>query len=335
MLPYIKILRLPNLLLLALAMCCVRFFLIGGWLNNAEFYFKTIETMRPIRFTMSNNLFALLVTSSVLIAAAGYIINDYFDMKSDNVNRPGSNKVGKGVSRRMAMLLHVVLNVAGLLIGLYLAWQCKTWKLVGIQLFTISALWFYSSYLKKSTGFGELVLSFLIALMPISVYLYEYYFGFGELSKELNSMVDPEALAPTARLGILPMVILGYAALAFLTDFIRQNFKDLDNMVGDRQTRNRTLAVTWGETNTRNLALILSIVVFCIIALFEYVMWNWGLKYTLWYAMAFVQLPLMVSIVIAMRARAKKQYTILSRLLYVIMVAGVLSMPVLFFDIKL
>jgi hypothetical protein len=64
-------------------------------------------------------------------------------------------------------------------------------------------------------------------------------------------------------------------------------------------------------------------------------MWNWGLNYTLWYAMAFVQLPLMASIVIALRAREKKQYVILSRLLYAIMIAGVLSMPVLYFDIKL
>lgn len=335
MLPYIKILRLPNLLLLALAMYCVRFFLIGGWLNNAEFYFKSIETMRPITFTMSYKLFGLLVISSVLIAAAGYIINDYFDMKSDNVNRPGSNKVGKGVSRRMAMLLHIVLNSVALVIGVYLAWKCHTWRLIGIQLFTISALWFYSSYLKKSTGFGELVLSFLMALMPVSVYLYEYYFGFGALIEELNSLVDLDVLSPTANLSILPMVILGYALLAFLTDFIRQNFKDLDNMIGDKQSKNHTLAVTWGETNTRYLALTLCVVVFALITMFEYVMWNWGLKYTLWYAMVFVQLPLMVSIIIAIRARAKKQYTILSRLLYAIMIAGVLSMPVLYFDIKL
>ena len=333
MLTYIKILRLPNLLLLALAMYCVRFFLIGTWLHEANTWFSSIPTDRPITFSMSNSLFALLVISSILISAAGYIINDYFDMKSDNVNRPGSNKVGKGVSRRMAMLLHIVLNIIGIIIGAYLAYKCHVIRLVGLQLFTVAGLWFYSAYLKKSTGFGELVLSFLIALIPVTVYLYEYYYGFRDLALELyKQKID---LPPFAQLGVLPFVILGYAALAFLTDFIRQNFKDLDNMAGDKQSKNNTLAVTWGETNTRYLALTLSIVVFSLIALFEYVMWNWGLKYTLWYAMAFVQLPLMVSIVIAIRARSKKQYTILSRLLYVIMIAGVLSMPVLYFDIKL
>jgi 4-hydroxybenzoate polyprenyltransferase len=313
----------------------VRFFLIGTWLNQADYYFSSIETMRPITYSMSDKLFGLLVTSSVLIAAAGYIINDYFDLKSDNVNRPGSNKIGKGVSRRMAMLLHIVLNSVALLIGLYLAWKCHTFRLIGLQLFTIIALWFYSSYLKKSTGFGELVVSLVMALIPVTVYLYEYYYGFGELVKELNSLVDPSALAPTARLGILPMVVLGYSLLAFLTDFVRQNFKDLTNMPGDKQSRNHTLAVTWGVNNTRYLALFLSIVVFALIALFEYVMWNWGLKYTLWYAIVCVQLPLMVSIVIAIRAREIKQYNILSRLLYAIMIAGVLSMPVLYFDVKL
>jgi 4-hydroxybenzoate polyprenyltransferase len=335
MLPYIKILRLHNLLLLALAMFCVRFFLIGTWIHQTDLYFKTIDTARPIAFAMSNQLFALLVASSVLIAAAGYIINDYFDLKSDHVNRPGSNKIGKGVSRRMAMLLHIVLNLAALAIGLYLAYKCRTWRLIGIQLFTITALWFYSSYLKKSTGFGELVVSFVMALIPVSVFLYEYYFGFADLAKELNGILDSSILPPTARLGLVPMVILGYSFLAFLTDFIRQNFKDLENMEGDRLIKNHTLAVTWGATNTRYLALALCIIVFSIIALFEYVMWNWGLNYTLWYAMAFVQLPLMAAIVIALRAREKKQYVILSRLLYAIMIAGVLSMPVLYFDIKL
>lgn len=323
------------MLMLALAMFFTRYFIIGGWLKQASLYFQSIDTMRPVSFAMPANLFSLLVLSSVLIAAAGYVINDYFDLKSDNVNRPGSNKIGKGVSRRMAMFLHILLNGIALLIGLYLAYKCSTWRLVGVQLFSIAALWLYSAYLKKRTGFGDLVISFLMAMIPISVYLYEYYFGFGSLASELGSYLDITILPPVARLDLLPMVILGFGLLAFITNFIRQNFKDLEDLEGDSKSRNHTLAVVWGETNTRYLALALLAMTFVLVGLAQYILYIWNLSLPLWYTTLLVQLPIMVAIVVAIRARSKKQYAILSRLLFGIMIAGVLSMPVFYLEMTL
>lgn len=333
MLPYLKIIRIPSLLLLAVAMYGVRYCLIGAWLNQASFFFYTIDTARPITFAMSNLYFGLLVLSSVLIAAGGYVINDYFDLKSDRVNRPGSNAVGKGVSRRMAMFLHIIFNSIGFLIGLFLAWKSGVWRLIGIQVFTIAALWLYSSYLKKKPGYGDLVIAFLSALTPISVYLYEYYFGFNALAKELNEMLDPEILPATARLSLVPKVILAWGLLALISNFIRQCFKDLESMEGDTLVGRRTLPLVWGVNNTRYLGLFLSIAMFSIIALSQYVMNSWELKYSLWYATIFVQLPLVASIIVAIRARNKKQYAILTRLTYFIMITGVLAMAVLYFDI--
>lgn len=69
------------MLMLALAMFFTRYFIIGGWLKQASLYFQSIDTMRPVSFAMPANLFSLLVLSSVLIAAAGYVINDYFDLR--------------------------------------------------------------------------------------------------------------------------------------------------------------------------------------------------------------------------------------------------------------
>lgn len=330
---YIKILRLPSLLLLALAMYGTRYFVVGAWLNQANLFFYSIETAHPIRFAMDNFHFALLVVSSLLIAAAGYIINDYFDLKSDRINRPNSNAVGKGVKRRMAMLLHIVLNSIAFIIALYLSYKCHTWKLLGIQIFTITALWLYSTYLKKKAGYGDLVISFITALTPVSVYLYEYYFGFNVLAQELNTILDANDLPATARLNVLPKVVLGFGLLGFISNMVRQFFKDIEHVEGDRQYGNRTLPLVWGVNNTRYLGLALSLLMFVLIALTQWVMVEWNLKYTLWYATALVQIPLAATIIVALRAKDKKQYSLLNRLAFFVMITGVLAMPVLYFDI--
>lgn len=44
--------------------------------------------------------FYFIVATSICIAAAGYIINDYFDINIDQVNKPKSVVVGAYISRR-------------------------------------------------------------------------------------------------------------------------------------------------------------------------------------------------------------------------------------------
>lgn len=331
--PYIKILRLPNLLLLALTMFAVRYCLIGGWLFQASFYYQTIETKHAINYAMPGFYFNLLVLSSILIAAAGFIINDYFDMKADRINRPGSNTVGFGVSRRMAMLLHIVLTTAGLLIGVLLAWKSHAWRLIIIQVVSVALLWIYSSYLKKRAGYGDFVISFLTLLVPISVYLYEASFGFKELTVELASIIDPTMLPPTARLGLVPWAVMGYAIVAALTNFIRQIFKDLEQLQGDRATHNRTLPLVWGADNSRKLGIGLALITFTLIALIQYVMYMWELKIMLLYTTVLVQLLLAAIIIIALRAREKRHYALLNRLVFLVMITGVTSLPILYYNL--
>src|SRR5690349_24517503 len=55
-------------------------------------------------------LFILLVFSSVCIAAAGYVINDYFDLNIDRVNKPRKLVVDRIIGRRFAILWHLGLS---------------------------------------------------------------------------------------------------------------------------------------------------------------------------------------------------------------------------------
>ena len=73
--------------------------------------------------------FALLLLSTLLIAAAGYIINDYFDTKADRINKPEKVFVGRTISRRWALMLHVAFSSVGALMAIYLAWRCGNLKL--------------------------------------------------------------------------------------------------------------------------------------------------------------------------------------------------------------
>ena len=72
MLDYFRLIRIPNLLVIVLTQCCVRWFVIDPVLSTSD-----------TSFSLDGFLFYLLVFSTVLIAAAGYVINDYFDTKID------------------------------------------------------------------------------------------------------------------------------------------------------------------------------------------------------------------------------------------------------------
>src|ERR1035438_5781171 len=135
MLTIIRLVRLPNLFIIALTMYLTRYCLLS------DLNFQVIG--------LNDYGFALLVLSVVLIAAAGYIINDYFDTRIDAINKPEKLIVGVKVSRRRAMLYHTVFNILGVLIGFYLAWQINKLIIGWINVISVTLLWYYSRYFKK------------------------------------------------------------------------------------------------------------------------------------------------------------------------------------------
>ena len=94
-----RLVRMTNLVIVVLTQYLTRILLIGPrheWrsiIANADMFFLSLST--------------------VCIAAAGYIINDYFDIKIDIVNKPERVVVGRYLKRRWAMGAHQVLNVMG------------------------------------------------------------------------------------------------------------------------------------------------------------------------------------------------------------------------------
>ena len=154
---FIKLIRLPNLLIIALTQYAIRYGVIYPIIYN----FSGGQDISGVGLKMTDLDFFLLSLSTVMIAAAGYIINDYFDVKVDRVNRPDKIIVGKYIKRRVAMGSHIVINSIAILIGGYLAYTLGNWKLVFIQVLSAGALWYYSTMFKKQVVVGNVIVALL------------------------------------------------------------------------------------------------------------------------------------------------------------------------------
>ena len=99
---FLRLIRFPNLVIIALTQYAIRFGIIYPFLNQAG-----------LDLFLSEKLFGMLVGATVLIAASGYIINDYFDVKLDLLNKPNQLVIGKSISRRQAMFFTYLGKLGG------------------------------------------------------------------------------------------------------------------------------------------------------------------------------------------------------------------------------
>lgn len=162
MFSFLKLIRLHTLAFAAFTMYAMRFFVI-----------KPLLDINGFSLQMSDIAFTALVIAVCCLISAAYVINDYFDTKTDRISGVRDLVVGKSVSRRMAISLHTMLNVIAVAIAFYLSFAVGIWK-IGILFLLISGLlWFYSSYYKRIFILGYVIAGILVALLPLSTVLYE------------------------------------------------------------------------------------------------------------------------------------------------------------------
>lgn len=171
----------------------------------------------------------LLALSSSLVAAAGYLINDYYDVKIDLINKPQRVVVGKVLKRRVIMITHIILNFIGIAIGFYLS--------VRVGLVTICSaffLWWYSNYLKRLPFIGNLVVALItsLSLFIVAIHFKSDY-----------------------------TVILVYSGFAMLFTLVREIIKDLEDLRGDATHGCMTLPIIWGLRPTKNLLYFIIVLV--------------------------------------------------------------------------
>ena len=276
--------RWPNLLIMLLCLVLVR---AGLLLPEA-----------PLRTSVLAPRFGLLVLSALLVAAAGYIINDYYDVKIDAINRPDRLVIGRVVRRRKAMLAHVLMSGTGVLLA---AWLHPV--LGAVTLGTALLLWGYSARFKRVALAGNASIATLTAAL---VLLPELQLQLAR--NESNSVVWPYALA------------------AFLLTMVREIVKDVEDMRGDAQHGCRTLPLVAGVARTKwvsgfFLACLGLLTVGATYRLFESGHWPLGTWLVL-----LVLLPMAQLARLLIRADRRRHFKHLSAWCKGIMLAGVLSM---------
>lgn len=238
MIHFLRLIRPLNLLIIALTMYSVRFFYVG--ISNYEIHASFQGLHEQIDFF-------LLVISTLMIAAAGNIINDYFDVKADRVNRPERLIISRHIRQRWAIMSHWMLNGVAFSIAIYLSIRYHTFWYVFVHLISINALWFYSMYFKRKALIGNIMIAMLTALVPILCGIHFYLVGsLSDLRLEESQKLLTHYPSWVYFLAEHGRFVFGMAFFAFVLNLSREIIKDMQDIKGDEMIHAKTLPMLIG-----------------------------------------------------------------------------------------
>ncbi len=249
--------------------------------------------------------FLLLCACVVLTAAAGYIINDYYDINIDLINKPNKVVIGKIISRRWAMLLHFIFNGFAIISGFYLS------VYIGLMVAAcIVLLWLYSVHFKKQFLSGNLLVgtlsAFVIAILPL-------------FNQQISSYL-----------------VWVYALFAFGINLIREIIKDAEDVRGDSKFNCKTLPIIFGVRKTKKVIIILVLIYTILLFAHTFIAnslipfrHSYGQVFYTFYMLLFVIVPLIITTFLLLNADVKSDFSRLSVLYKVIIISGLLSMVII------
>lgn len=309
LLAILQLVRLPNILIIILTQLLLRYCIIQPYLYGGDVFYLS---------PMTDFLILILVT--LLLAIGGYVINDYFDVKIDLVNRPDKIVVNRFITPGNAILTHIILNVIAILLGFYLAFRIGAFTFGLIFPFISGLLWIYSAKYKRVLFWGNFIVSALSAFVILIIWLNEFFWL--QTQPELFSQVLPQ-------LGWVNRIVIGYALFAFLTSMIREIIKDIEDCEGDRQFDCQTIPVVLGTKVTKMIVGALIVITMGLLAWAQLILFRLEMMLVFWYFLFAVQMLAVYMLFKLFRAREKQDFHFLSTISKIIMVAGILSMEVL------
>jgi 4-hydroxybenzoate polyprenyltransferase len=305
MLGFLKLVRWPNLLFILLTQVLFFYGVVEPVLFNGIYM--------PREFRI---LFYLLCLASILIAAAGYIINDYFDLNIDLVNKPSRMVVDKTVSRRWAIFLHMFFSMAGILISFYIGLQSNNWFIGFANIVCVVVLWFYSTTFKKKLLSGNILISMLTAWTVLVVYFFAHNYMGGLFREQTTEAASHKLL----RLALL------YTSFAFIITLIREVVKDVEDMEGDRKYGCRTMPIVWGVEFSKVFVSIWMIILLALLLIVLFYI----LQFSMWvpaaYNFVLIIVPAAYALFLLMKSKTPLEFGRLSTWIKVVIFTGILSM---------
>jgi len=290
-------------------MLIVRYALLEPMLHN-EYRFMDVT----LRLQLPLIQFVFLVFATLFLTASGYIINDYFDVNADMVNKPDKVIIGKHISRRLAMLLHWVFNILGVVLGGIVSYHIGFFNFTLIFVFIAGLLWFYSTTFSKEPFIGNILVSILVALVPLIEAVYELI--------PLNFMYKNILNSLYLSFEQLLFWSLGYSIFAFLVSLVREMVKDIEDLEGDSAYGRNTIPIAYGikaakYITTAVFGISIFALIFVNIAFIDQ-------SASQLYIYIGILLPLAVSTFLFIKADSPKQYHLVSTLLKIVMIMGLL-----------
>jgi 4-hydroxybenzoate polyprenyltransferase len=310
---FLKLIRWTNLLIVILTMVLMRYAVIEPLISKISVDMKDgAAVLVPMLLQFSLVDFIILVSATVLITAGGYVINDYFDIKTDLINR-GKVIVGTKIPRGRAMMWHSILNISGVSAGFYVSWNAGYFWIGILFLLVTGLLYFYSASYKRQFLIGNLIVAMLTAMVPLMVIIFELPALYRYYSE--NAIMLPD-------LSFLFYWIGGFSLFAFLTTLVREIIKDIEDFEGDLAYGRKTIPVVIGIPASK----IVSVILISITLVLLYLVWFFFVhdNITLIYISFFLTLPLLYVIFLVTISRNRKQVHEASSLMKFIMLAGIL-----------
>ncbi len=306
-LAYLKLIRYTNLIIIVLTQYFFRHFILLP-------LYRLEDVVPP----MGELTFFLLVLSTVLIAAAGYAINDYFDMRVDHINKPDKMILGKIIPRRMAILIHGFFTGAGILLSFIAAFMVGSWKLGLVSVIITYMLWRYSHRYKASFITGNFVIALFSAFVMFIVWLYEFY-------AQLNT-----GQAIILWKGLLNTFLFLYLFFAFLTSFIREIVKDIEDIEGDRRVGCETIPIKLGIPKAKKVIYSMIGLMLLFLGLMTTIVFLKPHYNLLGFYLAFLILLFAYMLSLVIKAKEKQDYSFLSMYIKIVMLAGIFTMQLVY-----
>ena len=310
--PFFQLMRPANLLIIVFTMYAMRWGVLATLIA---------KTGRSVEFNLSEIHFALTVIVMVLLAAAGNMINDYFDLKVDRLNKPDRVLVGRKVKRRIVMVAHHGFNILATALAGFVAWRENQPWLVFVPVTMAALLWFYSLWFKRKLWIGNFIVALLVAVVPL-------WAGVFEIPALQQMMIQKGTDGQSFGFEAWRWMF-GYAGFAFWLTLIREVQKDLEDQKGDAQAGFKTLPIVWGRKGAHQYIHVLYALFYvaCLVSVFEITQKLSSDVFQMIFVAITVLgigLPAGISWTVTARARARADYGLASRWSKIAMAGGIL-----------
>jgi 4-hydroxybenzoate polyprenyltransferase len=310
---FLKLIRWQNLLVVVLTMVLMRYAVLAALLSKIGVVLVTdAGKVVPMTLQFPWYDFVVLVLSTVFLTAGGYVINDYFDIKTDLINK-GKVIVGTKIPRRSAMMWHNVFNIAGVAGGFYISYRAGYVWLGTLFLVVSGLLYFYSASYKRQFLIGNIIVALLTAMVPMLVVFYEWPALYKFYT--INAVTLP-------KFNFIVYWVAGFAVFAFLINLIREIIKDIEDFEGDVAYGRNTVPVVIGILSAKIVSLCLIVITIVLL----YLAWHFFINdiITFIYITALIVLPMLYVIYKVISSNERKQLHNASSIIKVVMLTGVL-----------